>query len=75
MRFARKIIESEKLIDLIDLPDELRQSKVEVIVLPIDDDAEVNTKNKTGEENFIETLMDHPRTIAGFKPLTRDEIY
>ncbi|WP_027339021.1 hypothetical protein [Halonatronum saccharophilum] len=50
MNFIRKIIDSNSIATIMDLPVELKNKKVEVIVLPVDDDPKEkkNTKSLKG---------------------------
>jgi predicted house-cleaning noncanonical NTP pyrophosphatase (MazG superfamily) len=40
MECVREIIDTDKLIGIIQIPEEIRKSKVEVIVLPVEDSQE-----------------------------------
>ena len=72
MNFARKIIDSECLIDIIDLPEELKEMEVEIIVLPTQN---IPSYKKRHKKNFIDELIDNPLKIENFKPFSRKEIY
>jgi hypothetical protein len=53
----------------IEIPEEYRtrfKERVRVILL---------AEEESTAANFIDHLLQHPLPIAGFKPLTRDEIY
>lgn len=44
MKFARKIVDSNMLNDIIDIPEELRNRRVEIIVLPYEDMEQIDLK-------------------------------
>lgn len=73
MNFARKIVDSEKLIGIIDLPEDLKRKQVEIIVLPPQETTK--QKGKKNKRNFIEELIKNPIKIDNFIPLSRKEIY
>lgn len=53
----------------IEIPEEYRtrfKGRVRVILL---------AEEESTAANFIDHLLQHPLPLAGFKPLTRDEIY
>jgi len=72
MNFARKIIDANRLIDIIDLPEELKKTDVEIIVLPAQN---IHHIKKYQEHSFIDELIDNPLKIQDFRPFTRKEIY
>lgn len=74
MHFARKIIDPVEISNIIELPDELLESKVEVIVLPVDTPNDKQNKKKRGKD-LIDNLHDNPLKIKNFRPFKRKEIY
>jgi len=74
MQFARKIINAEAIVGIMELPDEMRDKDVEIIVLPINDDKIKQTSQKH-EVDIIDQLLDSPLNIKDFSPFSRDEIY
>ena len=74
MQFARKIIDPIEIGGIIELPDELLNSKVEVIVLPVDIRNDKPNKKKR-DRDLIDKLHEHPLKIKNFRPFTREEIY
>jgi len=74
MQFARKIIESVEIGNIIELPRELLNSKVEVIVLPVDIPNDKPNKMKRNRD-LIDQLHENPLKIKNFRPFTREEIY
>jgi hypothetical protein len=74
MQFARKIVNAEDIIDIIQLPEELRKREVEIIVLPIDNHNPKKHSTKNGDD-IIDRLLANPLKIAGFNPFSREEIY
>jgi hypothetical protein len=71
MEAYREIMAGSKLAEIIDLPDELRTSEVEVIVLPVKEKDEQEKKNKTFN---WDDLPKHDLGKVRF-PLDRDSIY
>jgi len=74
MQFARKIIDPVEIGNIIELPDELLNSKVEVIVLPVDIPNDKPNKKKR-DRDLIDQLHENPLKIKNFRPFTREEIY
>jgi hypothetical protein len=74
MQFARKIIDPIEISNIIELPDELMESKVEVIVLPLDFSNDKQYKKKR-ERDLIDQLHENPLKIKNFRPFKREEIY
>ena len=46
MNYLRKIINSEDIETLFDLPEELRNKKLEVLILPIEEEKEVAVEDE-----------------------------
>lgn len=74
MQFARKVVNAEDIIGIIELPEELRRREVEIIVLPVNH-AGSNQDEAQDEEDMIDRLLASPLHIDGFKPFSREEIY
>ena len=74
MQFARKIIDPVEISNIIELPDELLDSKVEVIVLPVDTPNDKPNKKKR-DRDLIDQLHENPLKIKNFSPFKREEIY
>jgi hypothetical protein len=74
MQFARKIIDPGEISNIIELSDELLESKVEVIVLPVDTPIDKQNKKKRGKD-LIDKLQENPLKIKNFKPFKREDIY
>jgi len=70
MEALREIIAGSKLAEVIDLPEELKASELEIIVLPIRKDKEVE-KNQSFN---LEDLPKH-KMGKGLSPLDRESIY
>ncbi len=70
MEALREIIAGSKLAEVIDLPEQLKTSVLEVIVLPV-------SKEKEVEKNQSFNLEDLPKHKMGkeFSPLDRENIY
>jgi hypothetical protein len=71
MEAYREIIDGNKLASVVDLPEDLRKSEVEVIVLPVKDKATHERKKKTFNWNNL------PKHNMGkvLSPLDREHIY
>ena len=50
MNYLRKIINSEDIETLFDLPEELRNKKLEVLISPIEEEKEVAVENEDEDE-------------------------
>jgi hypothetical protein len=74
MNFARKIVDAEKLVGIIDLPADLKKKQVEIIVLPPHQPLKRKNKKKH-KSSFIDELIRNPLKIENFVPLSRKEIY
>ena len=74
MQFARKIVSAEKIIGIMELPDELRHREVEIIVLPVNDD-KTRFIPQEHKVDIIDRLLETPLILQDFKPFTRNEIY
>lgn len=74
MNFARKIVDAEKLVGIIDLPADLKKKQVEIIVLPPQQEQKRKNKKKQ-KSSFIDELIRNPLKIGNFVPLSRKEIY
>ncbi|MCK4762596.1 MAG: hypothetical protein KAW12_10405 [Candidatus Aminicenantes bacterium] len=72
MQFARKIINSEQLSGIIDLPGELKKRKVEIIVLPVKDPVQAKVEKKD-KRDLLHGLMKKPIVVDNFVPLSREE--
>jgi len=72
MNFARTIVSSERLIDILDLPDDLKHREVEIIVLPTHT---IHSERKNSHVNVVDELIDNPLQIKDFHPFDRKEIY
>lgn len=71
MEAYREIIAGSKLAEVIDLPESLRKSEVEVIILPVE------KKEKQVEKKQSINLEDLPKHNMGkvLSPLDREHIY
>jgi hypothetical protein len=71
MQAYREIINGQKLAGIVDLPEELRESELELIVFPV----ERKEKKETPNSNI--NPEDLPRHKMGrvLKPLDRENIY
>lgn len=71
MEAYREIIAGSKLAEVIDLPERLRKSEVEVIILPVE------KKEKQVEKKQTINLEDLPKHNMGkvLSPLDREHIY
>ncbi|MCP5048895.1 MAG: hypothetical protein GY940_17120 [bacterium] len=56
MQAYREIIEGKRLIDIVDLPSELRDKEVEIIVLPVEESKKKRTKLS---QNWAGALSDY----------------
>lgn len=52
MEYIRKIIDSEILETIINIPDELKHKRVEIIILPIENEVETDEKSQKEKKLF-----------------------
>lgn len=71
MEAYREIIAGSKLAEVIDLPERLKKSELEVIILPVE------KKGKQAEKKQVVNLEDLPKHNMGkvLSPLDREHIY
>ena len=75
MDFVRQIIEPDKLAGIIDIPEKLKRSPVEVIILPTIDDEELfNDEEKQNKEKY-KALYENPIKVDKVKTFSRDELH
>jgi hypothetical protein len=75
MDFVRQIIEPEKLAGIIDIPEKLKRTPVEVIILPmIDDEESFINENKQNKEKY-KALYENPIKVDKVKKFSRDELH
>jgi hypothetical protein len=75
MDFVRQIIEPDKLAGIIDIPEKLKRSTVEVIILPtIDDEESFNKENQQNKEKY-KALYENPIKVDKIKIFSRDELH
>lgn len=74
MEFVRKIVDASSLTKIIQLPDALMNRKLEIIVLPVDD----NQKEIIQESMTVSGLSDITQSLIGCIPnsdITLEQIY
>jgi hypothetical protein len=75
MDFVRQIIEPDKLAGIIEIPEKLKRSPVEVIILPTIDDEELfNDEEKQKKEKY-KALYENPIKVDKVKTFSRDELH
>jgi hypothetical protein len=75
MDFVRQIIKPDKLAGIIDIPEKLKRSPVEVIILPAIDDEELsNNEDKQNKEKY-KALYENPIKVDKVKTFSRDELH
>ena len=75
MDFVRQIIEPDKLEGIIDIPERLKRSPVEVIILPTIDDEELfKNEDKQNKEKY-KALYENPIKVDKVKIFSRDELH
>ena len=75
MDFVRQIIESEKLAGIIDIPENLKRSTVEVIILPtIDDEVLLNNEDNQNKEKY-KALYENPIKVDKVQTFSRDDLH
>lgn len=66
MEFVRKIVDASSLMKIVQLPDALMNRKLEIIVLPADD----NQKETTQEHMTVSGLSDITQSLIGSIPIS-----
>jgi hypothetical protein len=69
MECLRQTINSDKLIDIFDLPHSLRNKRVDVIVLPLE-----NSENATKNKRKLDFVKVPPLPDTFFDPLSEEEL-
>jgi len=76
MQFLRKIIESRQLEGVLDVPEELKGKKVELIILPVED--ECSTLPEKDQENWFGSFSlvgeDENKSSVGFAFKSQGEV-
>lgn len=73
MNFVREIVEPGRLNGIIDIPEELKHSRLEVIILPAEDSKPATTV-KQGAGRF-KSLYEKPVKVKNIKTFSRDELH
>ena len=66
MEFVRKIVDASSLMKIVQLPDTLMNRKLEIIVLPVDD----NQKEMILESMTVTGLSDITQSLLGSIPIS-----
>ena len=75
MDFVRQIIEPDMLAGIIDIPEKLKGSPVEVIILPTVDDEELFHKESKQNKEKYKALYENPIKVDKIKKFSRDELH
>lgn len=73
MEFVRKIIDASSLMKIVQLPDTLMNRKLEIIVLPVDDDQKDITQGRV----VVSGLSEITQSLIGsipFSDMTMEQI-
>ena len=75
MNFVREIVEPGRLNGIIDIPEDLRHSRLEVIILPAEDsNSTPATTTKQGAGRF-KSLYAKPIKVKKIKTFSRDDLH
>jgi hypothetical protein len=75
MDFVRQIVEPGKLAGIIEIPEKLRKSRLEVIILPVENSKkEVVRKPKKQHRKFRE-LYENPIKVEKINFFSREELH
>jgi hypothetical protein len=75
MDFVRQIIEPDRLAGIIDIPEKLKNSPVEVIILPtVVDEGISHDEDTTNKEKYKE-LWENPIKVDKVKTFSRNELH
>lgn len=78
MDFVREIIEADKLTGIINLPEKLRHSPVEIIVLPvlgIETHTAGGDREKQPKKGKYKELYENPIRVERIKSFSREELH
>lgn len=79
MEAYREIIDGKKLADIINIPKEFLQSKIELIVLPVKakDTGSINDDSReiVGSDDILPEVFYNPIKVSQYINIKRDEIY
>ena len=75
MDFVRQIIEPDRLAGIIDIPEKLKKSPVEVIILPTIDDEDLHNIEGTQTREKYKDLYENPIKVNKVKTFSRDELH
>ncbi len=78
MDFVREIIEADKLTGIINIPEKLRHSPVEIIVLPvmaIDTTTAGGHREKHPKKGKYKELYENPIRVKRIKSFSREELH
>jgi hypothetical protein len=78
MDFVREIIEADKLTGIINIPEKLRHSPVEIIVLPvmnIDSTAAGGHRKKQPKKEKYKELYENPIKVKKIMSFSREELH
>jgi len=73
MEYLREIIDSTELIDIFELPPALRNKKVEVIILSVEDSLPEKPKQKKRPLGFLKDKVP-PLPDSFFDPLPEEDL-
>ena len=75
MDFVRQIIEPDRLAGIIDIPEKLKKSPVEVIILPTMDGEGFPHDEDTQNKEKYKELWENPIKVDKVKTFPRDELH
>lgn len=75
MDFVREILEPDKLVGIVDLPAELRNSKLEVIILPFEDFEEKIPEKENIRKKRYQKLYENPIKVEKIRIPSRAELH
>jgi hypothetical protein len=76
MNFVRKIIEPDKLSGIIEIPDKLKKSQVEVIILPVDrPTTNILKHDKTKRCKSFKKLYEKPIKVDKIHIFSKEELH
>lgn len=75
MEFVREIIDTDKLVGIIDIPKKLRKSKVELILLPLEDFEEKRHIRKGEKKKSFKALYENPFRVKKINIPPRESLH
>ena len=75
MEFVREVIDTDKLAGIIEIPEKLKKSKVELILLPINEPDEKLIKKEKNRKKNLKKLYANPIKVKKIDIPPREKLH